>query len=76
MGISAHKISIKPYSLKNFKQIYGGNEYGNKKIKFFKNIFQSTKKMGIIDRLFHHATVVTIKGKSYRLQNYYGEEGR
>ena len=30
----------------------------------------------IIDRLFHHATVVTIKGKSYRLQNYYGEEGR
>lgn len=30
----------------------------------------------IIDRLFHHATVVTIKGKSYRLQNYYGEDGR
>ena len=28
----------------------------------------------IIDRLFHHAVVVTIKGKSYRLQNYYGEE--
>lgn len=28
----------------------------------------------IIDRLFHHATVVTIKGKSYRLQNYYGED--
>ncbi len=28
----------------------------------------------IIDRLFHHAIVVTIKGKSYRLQNYYGEE--
>lgn len=30
----------------------------------------------IIDRLFHHATVVTIKGKSYRLQSYYGEEGK
>ena len=30
----------------------------------------------IIDRLFHHATVVTIKGKSYRLQNYYGDEGK
>lgn len=30
----------------------------------------------IIDRLFHHATVVTIKGKSYRLQSYYGEDGK
>ena len=28
----------------------------------------------IIDRLLHHATVVTIKGKSYRLQNIlYGD---
>ena len=28
----------------------------------------------IIDRLLHHSTVVTIKGKSYRLQNIlYGE---
>lgn len=27
----------------------------------------------IIDRLLHHATIVTIKGKSYRLQNLYRE---
>ena len=28
----------------------------------------------IIDRLLHHATVITIKGKSYRLQNiFYGD---
>ena len=28
----------------------------------------------IVDRLLHHATVVTIKGKSYRLQNFYRAE--
>ena len=28
----------------------------------------------IIDRLLHHATIVTIKGKSYRLQNLYQED--
>ena len=28
----------------------------------------------IIDRLLHHATIVTIKGRSYRLQNYYTSE--
>lgn len=28
----------------------------------------------IIDRLLHHATIVTIKGKSYRLQSLYQEE--
>jgi len=28
----------------------------------------------IIDRLLHHATIVTIKGRSYRLQNYYANE--
>ena len=28
----------------------------------------------IVDRLLHHATVVTIKGKSYRLQNFYCAE--
>lgn len=28
----------------------------------------------IVDRLLHHATVVTIKGKSYRLQNFYHAE--
>lgn len=28
----------------------------------------------IIDRLLHHATVVTIKGKSYRLQSLYGTD--
>lgn len=28
----------------------------------------------IIDRLLHHATIVTIKGRSYRLQNYYTNE--
>ncbi len=28
----------------------------------------------IIDRLLHHSSVVTIKGKSYRLQALYGEE--
>ena len=28
----------------------------------------------IVDRLLHHATVVTIKGKSYRLQNFYSAE--
>lgn len=28
----------------------------------------------IVDRLLHHATVVTIKGKSYRLQNFYHTE--
>ena len=27
----------------------------------------------IVDRLLHHATIVTIKGKSYRLQNLYRE---
>lgn len=27
----------------------------------------------IIDRLLHHATIITIKGKSYRLQNIYRE---
>lgn len=28
----------------------------------------------IIDRLLHHATVITIKGKSYRLQHLYNQE--
>ena len=28
----------------------------------------------IVDRLLHHATVVTIKGKPYRLQNFYRAE--
>lgn len=28
----------------------------------------------IVDRLLHHATVITIKGKSYRLQNLYHNE--
>lgn len=28
----------------------------------------------IIDRLLHHATIVTIKGKSYRLQNLFQED--
>lgn len=28
----------------------------------------------IIDRLLHHASIVTIKGKSYRLQNLYQDE--
>ena len=28
----------------------------------------------IVDRMLHHATVVTIKGKSYRLQNFYRAE--
>jgi DNA replication protein DnaC len=28
----------------------------------------------IVDRILHHATVVTIKGKSYRLQSIYGND--
>ena len=28
----------------------------------------------IVDRILHHATVVTIKGKSYRLQSLYASE--
>ena len=28
----------------------------------------------IVDRLLHHATVVTINGKSYQLQNFYRAE--
>lgn len=47
----------------------------NVNFKSWDEIFQDTKiANAILDRVLHHATVVSIVGQSYRIKDHFGKE--